>query len=315
MLRFLVNKIPPVLLIIVVSSIVAFLLPRLAPGDPAVVLAGADPTPQVIAAIREQLGLNQPLWQQYLSWAGGLLHGDLGQSYILHRPVAELIFGRLQSTLELTALASIIMISVGLLLGVIGGSPRSRWARGVLDVFNTLFLATPAFLTGLLLILLFGIVLPLLPVSGEVAFLTNPEIGIQYLILPATALALPEAAVVARLLQTSMLSVRGEDFVDLAVAKGAGPGRITRKHVLPNSLSGPIVVIGLRIGHLLAGAIIVESIFSRNGLGTLAVTGVQTRDYLLVQVLIMGAVLIAVIIQLMSEIVLAAMDPRIRLEA
>lgn len=313
MLRFLLRELPSVILTLFLSSLVTFILPRLAPGDPAVVLAGADARPETVAAIRDELGLNQPLWQQYLQWMGGLLHGDLGQSYILRRPVAQLISSRVESTLELAALATIFMIALGLLLGMLGGSPRSTWARAVLDVFNTLFVSMPAFLTGLLLILLLGIALPILPVSGEVGLLTDPEIGIQFLLLPALALAIPQAGVIARLLQTSMLNVRSEDFVDLAVAKGVPPGRITRRHVLPNSLSNVVVVVGLRIGELLAGAIVVEAIFARNGLGSLAVSSVQSRDYLVVQALIMGTVLLAVVLQLLSEIVLAALDPRIRL--
>jgi len=315
MVRFLVRKIPSVILVLFISSIITFVLPRLAAGDPAVVLAGPDATPQVIEAIRSQLGLDKSLWEQYLQWLGGLFRGDLGNSYILHQPVVKLISARLESTLELTALATIIMIAVGVVLGALGGSQRSRISRGVLDVFNTVFLATPPFLTGLLLILLLGIAWPVLPVSGETAFFTNPGIGIQFLILPATALALPQAAVIARLLQTSMLQVRGEDFVDLATAKGVPPGQITRRHVMRNSFGNVVVVIGLRIGELLGGAIVVESIFARNGLGALAVSSVQNRDYLVIQVLIMGAVLVAVIIQLLSEIILAALDPRIRLGA
>jgi peptide/nickel transport system permease protein len=173
----------------------------------------------------------------------------------------------------------------------------------------------PPFLTGLLLILLFGIAFPILPVSGEVSIFEDPGLGIQYLLLPSIALALPQAAVIARLLKTNMIQVRSEDFVDLATAKGASPFRITRRHVLRNSLGSAVVVIGLRIGELLAGAIVVESIFARNGLGSLAVSSVQTRDYQVVQVLIVGAVFIAVVIQLLSEVALAALDPRIRLES
>ncbi|ASW55739.1 ABC transporter permease [Plantactinospora sp. KBS50] len=315
MLKFLVRKVPSVLLVLVASSMIAFLLPRLAPGDPAVVLAGPDPTPEVIASIRAELGLNQPLWQQYLNWVGGLLHGDLGQSYILHRPVSELIANRIGSTLQLSALATLIMIAIGLLLGILGGARRSPAARLVIDGFNTVFLAAPPFLTGMLLILLLGVVLPVLPVSGEMSVFDNPSFGLQYLLLPAIALALPQAAVIARLLQTSMLATRSEDFVDLAKAKGVPGRRITRRHVLRNSLGSVVVVIGLRIGELLAGAIVVEAIFARNGLGALAVSSVDSRDYLVVQVLILAAVFIAVMLQLLSEIILAALDPRIRLEA
>jgi peptide/nickel transport system permease protein len=313
MARFLFSKLPSFVLVVVVSSIIAFLLPRLAPGDPAVVLAGPDATPEVISKIRDELGLDQPIWVQYFKWIGGVLHGDLGQSYVLKRPVGELIASRLDSTLELAILAAIIMIVVGVGLGVLGGAKRSPLIRGIVDTFSTIFLATPPFLTGLLLILLLGFAVPILPISGETSVLADPGIGIQFLILPAIALALPQAAVIARMLQTSMLTTRGEDFVDLAKAKGVPPTLITRRHVLRNSFGSVVVVIGLRIGELLAGAIVVESIFARNGLGSLAVSSVQTRDYLVVQALVLGAVMIAVIIQLLSEVVLATLDPRVRL--
>lgn len=315
MIKYLVRKLPSVLLVLIASSVIAFVLPRLAPGDPAVVLAGPDPTPQVVASIRVDLGLDKPLWEQYLNWVTGLFHGNLGQSYILHRSVSGLIGARIGSTVQLAAMATIIMIVVGFVLGVLGGSPRRPWARLVVDAFNTLFLAAPPFLTGMILILLLGIVWPVLPVSGEVSVFDNPSFGLQYLILPATALALPQAAVIARLLQTSMLTTRSEDFVDLAKAKGVPTGRITRRHVLRNSLNSTVVVVGLHVGHLLAGAIVVEAIFARNGLGALAVSSVETRDYLVVQVLILLAVFVAVVMQLLSEIALAMLDPRIRLEA
>lgn len=314
MLMFLARKLPSVLLVAFVSSIIAFVLPRLAPGDPAVVLAGPDGTPDQVQAIRTALGLDQSLWLQYFSWLTGLFSGDLGQSYSLQRPVAELISSRLESTVELALVAAVIMVTVGLLLGVLAGSPRSRVGRVVLDVVNTLCLATPPFLSGIILILVLGIALPVLPISGEVGLLQDPVIGIQYLVLPATALALPQAAVVARLVATSMTTVRGEDFVDLAIAKGVPTRVITRRHVLRNSFGTAVVAIGLRFGELLGGAIITEAIFARNGLGQLAVASVQSRDYLVLQVLILGAVLIAVALQLLSEIALAALDPRIRLE-
>lgn len=314
MLSYLLRKLPSLVLVAAVSSVIAFILPRLAPGDPAAALAGSEATQAQVEAIRHQAGLDRPLWQQYWDWVTGLFHGDLGQSYILQRPVSDLISSRLESTLELTLVASIIMIIVGFGLGMLAGSPRSTWAAGLLSVLNTVFLATPAFLSGLFLILLFGIVLPILPVSGEVGLLQDPSIGIQYLILPAVALALPEAAVIARLVQTAMRGVRGEDFVDLAVAKGVPAGVVTRRHVLRNSLGTGIIAAGLRIGSLLGGAIVVEAIFARNGLGQLAVTSVQNRDYLVLQALIIGAVLIAMLVQLSTEILLASLDPRIRLD-
>jgi peptide/nickel transport system permease protein len=315
MLMFLLRKLPAVALVALTSSIIAFILPRLAPGDPAVALAGADASPEQVAAIRAELGLNGPLYDQYLSWIWNVLHGDLGRSYAMRRPVTSLILGRLESTIELACLALVIMVIIGFTLGIISATARGAVTRTVLDIINTVFLATPPFLTGLLLILLLGIAFPILPVSGEVGLLRDPLKGLQYLILPAFALSLPQAAVVGRLLTTAINTVRGEDFIDLAKAKGVPPGRLMRRHLLRNSLGPAIVAIGLRAGELLGGAIVIESIFARNGLGQLAVFSVQNRDYLVLQALVLGAVLIAVTIQLLSEITLALLDPRIRLEA
>lgn len=315
MIRYLVRRIPSVIVVLFLASIVAFLLPRLAPGDPAVILAGSDSNPEVIQAIREEAGLDKPLYAQYFSWVTGIVQGDLGTSYVNKRPVAELILSRAESTLELAALAAIFMVVLALILGVLGGSLRSRFGRSILDVISTAMISMPAFLVGLILIVVFGVILKVLPVSGQLNLSEDFFGGLEYLLLPAIAIALSHAAVIARLLQTAMLTNRGEEFVDLAVVKGASPARITFRHVLPASLDTAVVAIGLRIGELIGGAIIIEAIFSRSGLGQLMIQSINTRDYFVVQALVIGAVIIAIASQLISEIVVATLDPRIRLEA
>jgi peptide/nickel transport system permease protein len=315
MIRYLIRRIPSIAIVIFLSSIVAFLLPRLAPGDPAIILAGNDSNPEVIAAIRKDLGLDRPLIEQYLNWVSAFSRGDLGISLINKRPIGELILARAESTLELAGLAAIFMILLALILGVLGGSLRSKFGRSVLDFVSTTIVSMPAFLVGLILIVVFGVILRVLPVSGQLNMSEDFWGGLEYLLLPAISIALSHAAVIARLLQTSMLTNRGEEFVDLAVVKGASPKRITFRHVLPASLDTAIVAIGLRIGELIGGAIIIEAIFSRSGLGQLMIQSINTRDYFVVQALVIGAVIIAIISQLISEIVVASLDPRIRLEA
>jgi peptide/nickel transport system permease protein len=313
MFRFLLRRAPSVLLVLVATSVIAFLLPRLAPGDAAAAAAGPDASAEQIEALRTAMGLDRPLVEQYFSWIGGLLTGDLGQSLQFNRPVSELIGDRLGSTLELTIAAILILTVVGIGVGVFGGSARSRLARFTSDATNTLLLATPPFLAGLLLIIVLGVAFPVLPISGEVAVLDDPVIGLQYLFLPAVALAVPMSAGVARLVQSSMHNVWQQDFVDLAVAKGVPRRRISVRHVVRNSLGPAVVALGMRFGDMLAGAVVIEMIFARNGIGQLAVTGVQNADYNLVQVIIVGAVLIAVLMQLITEVALAALDPRVRL--
>lgn len=313
MIRFLLHKVPSVVFVLFASSLVAFDLPRLAPGDVAVTLAGQDPTAANVAAIRRQLGLDRPLVVQYWHWISGLFQGHLGDSYLLHRSVASVIGDRLESTVELAVLATLLVILVGTLLGVLAGSTGHRWARAALDLVNSLFIAVPSFLIGVVMILVFGVLNRWLPVSGEVGFVHDPAIGIQYLILPAVALALAPAATVARLLQTEMRAARNEEYVDLARSKGASATRISIRHVLRNSTGTAVVAVGLQIGNLLAGAVVIEAIFNRNGLGQLVVSSVQTRDFTVLQVLILGVVFVAVICQILTEIVLAALDPRIKL--
>ncbi|MCM3845430.1 MULTISPECIES: ABC transporter permease [Pseudonocardia] len=313
MTRFLIGRLPSVLLVLLTTTVIAFLLPRLVPGDPAAVVAGPDATPELIEAIRSEMGLDRPLVVQYLQWMGGLFTGDLGQSLQYQVPVADLIADRLPSTVELALLAGLLLAVFSIGLGVLAGSARAPWARTLVESTNTGLLAAPPFLVGLLLVILFGVAYRVLPISGEVSLLDDPEIGIQYLLLPALALALPMSAGVARLIQTTMYAARQEEYVDLATAKGVPPLRITTRHVLRNSLGPAVVALGIRFGDLLAGAVVIEAIFARNGLGQLAVTGAQSADYAVVQVLIVGAVFIAVAAQLLTEIALSALDPRIRL--
>lgn len=315
MIGYLVRRIPSALLVLFATSILAFVLPRMAPGDPAATLAGPEATTTEIEAIRSDLGLDRPLVTQYLEWLSAALRGDFGTSYVTGRPVAELIADRAGSTVQLAVLAGALMVVLGLGLGLASGTLRRGSARTGLDLLCTGLLAMPAFLSGLLLVLLLGIAWPILPVSGEVSLFADPEIGIQYLILPALALALPQAAAVARLLRSAMDQARGEEYVQTAVAKGASARRITVRHVLRNSMAGSLVTLGIRFGEILGGAIVVEAVFARSGLGELAVTSVYQRDYVVLQALTLLAVAIAVLTQLITEIGLAGLDPRIRLGA
>lgn len=314
MFAFLARRLPSVVFMLLVTSVIAFLLPRLAGGDPAQTLAGADATPDQVEAIRLSLGLNQPLPVQYLDWLLALLRGDLGTSLITNRPVGQLIYARLGSTLELALTASILMIGLGIGLGILAGSARKGAGRLGLDSAISVLLATPPHVTGLILILVFGISFNLLPISGEVSILRDPAMSLSLLLMPALALALPQAAMIARLIQARMMQVRQEEFVDFARAKGVPRRRIVLSHILRNSMGTAVVASGVRIGELLAGAVVIEAIFGRNGLGLMAVDAVNSRDYQVVQIVVLGAVVIAVVTHLLSEILLAALDPRIRLE-
>lgn len=313
MTRLVLRRLLGAAIVLFIASIVVFSLLQLAPGDPASVLAGPDADEATIASIRHQLGLDLPVWLQYVQWLGGFFTGHLGDSYSYHLPIATLIGQRIGSTVQLTVAATIIMIVVGILLGVVLATSKSRVLRRVVDSLCTLFLALPPFASGVILIFVFAVGLHALPSGGDASILTEPASSVRRLILPAVALALPAIPVIANLLATEMMRANDQEFVLTALAKGARGRRIIWRHVLPNSLGSPIVEIAIHIGNLLGGAVVAEAIFARNGLGTLLVQAVQERDYQLAQVLLLFAVATAIVVQLIAELLIARIDPRIRM--
>jgi peptide/nickel transport system permease protein len=311
MIRFVLRRLPVALLVIVAGSLLAFLIPRLTPGDPAAAMVGQGAPIEVYQAVRTQLGLDLPLHQQYLTWIANLLRGDLGQSYLLRQPVSELVTQRLGATLELALAGFAIMLVAGFTLASHAALSSNPWiVRGV-EATTGLALAIPAFLVGVILIVLFGIVWPVLPVSGTVTLRDDFVSGLQYLVLPAVTVAFAPTAVFARLVQNQMASVKGEEFVRTAIAKGLAKQRIDRWHIRRNSLAPAVVVSGVIFSELLGGAVIVENIFAREGLGSLAVSAVANRDYMVVQVLVLMSIVIATLVQLAAEVIQALLDPRL----
>ena len=300
--------------VLFVASIVIFLLLHLAPGSPANVLAGPDATPAQVAAITRQLHLDQPLPVQYWHWLVGVLGGHLGESYILRQPIGTLIAQRLGSTLQLMVAAALVMTVLGLVLGIATAEARHRLVREAVDGVSTVFLSAPPFVSSVLFVFVFAITWKLLPATGQASFFSNPWFSVQYLAMPAIAVALPGSATIARLLATELRRNGEQEFVRTAVAKGAPRRRIVLRHVLPNSLGPAAVELGIRIGEMFAGAIVVESLFARSGIGSLLVTAVQDRDYLLADDLLLLSVAFAIAMQLLTELGIARVDRRVALE-
>ncbi|MFG2819761.1 ABC transporter permease [Kitasatospora sp. NPDC048365] len=311
MRSLLTRRLPSALLVLLLASFAIFLILRLIPGDPATTLAGPDAGPEAVAAVRARLGLDQPLPAQYLGWLTDLLTGDLGPSYAIGGPVTDLIGNGLGATVELTLGALLLVVALGVPLGLAGTGIR---AGALLRLLTSLLLAVPPYVTGLVLVLVFAVGLRLLPAGGHQSVLDQPDIGLQYLLLPALCLALPSAAVLARYLRDSVDQALGEDWVRTATALGVPRRRILRRHVLPNALPPAVTVLGLLIGQLLGGAVLVEAIFAWPGLGQLAEQGVLRRDYPVVQDLLLLLVAVYVAVQLLTDLVHAWLDPRIRWE-
>jgi peptide/nickel transport system permease protein len=308
------RRLPSALLVLLVASFVIFAILRLVPGDPATSLAGPDAGPETVAAIRDRLGLDEPLPLQYVHWIGGLLTGDLGPSYAIGGQTADLIGDGLGATAELTLGALLFVVVLGTAFGVLGATARRGWVRATVRVLTTGALAVPPLVTGVLLVLLFAVVLKVLPSGGRVSVLTAPDLGVQYLLLPALCLALPSAAILGRYLQDGIERALSEDYVRTATAAGVHPRRLLWRHVLPNALPPVVTLLGMQTGHLLGGAVLVEAIFAWPGLGQLAEQGLTRRDYPVVQDLLLLLVTVFVLVQLITDLVHAWLDPRIRWE-
>ncbi|WP_369142425.1 ABC transporter permease [Streptomyces sp. R44] len=311
---YLLRRLPSALLVLLIASVLAFAVLRLVPGDPAAVLAGPDASPEAEAAIRARLGLDAPLPTQYARWLGDLLTGDLGPSYAIGGQTADLIGDGLGATVELTLGALLFVVVLGAAFGILGATSRNRWVLGTVRILTTGALAVPPFVTGVLLVLLFSVLLGVLPPGGRVPLLTAPDLGVQYLLLPSLCLALPSAAVLGRYLKDGIERALAEDYVRTATAAGIAPRRLLWRHALPNALPPVVTLLGMQTGNLLGGAVLVEAIFAWPGLGQLAEQALIRRDYPVVQDLLLLLVTAFVLVQLLTDLVHARLDPRIRWE-
>ncbi|SFR51999.1 nickel ABC transporter permease [Thiomicrospira sp. ALE5] len=288
----------------VVSSLV-FLLIHLVPGDPVAVMLGEWASPADEAALRAQLGLDQPLWVQYVQYFGGLLRLDLGQSLYFEQPVSQILAERIPLTAYLAVMALLIAVLIAFPLGMIAAYYAGRWPDYAAMSISLLGVSIPNFWLGPLFILLFAIVLGWLPVSGA----AHPLAWV----LPALTLGTALAAILARMLRSSLLEVWHEDYIRTARAKGLSGARVYGVHALRNALLPVVTILGLQLGTLLGGAVITEVVFDWPGLGQLLVESIQRRDYPVVQACILIISLAYIVVNALTELVYAWLDPRIRL--
>jgi peptide/nickel transport system permease protein len=299
--------------VLFLSSVVVFLFIHLVPGDPAVTIAGPNATPGQVAALRHVYELDRPLPVQYLTWLGRLAQGDLGLSYTTRRPVAALIAQRLPATLHLAVGTMLVMLVVGGPLGVLS-AVRPRWAvsRAIM-LLNAVALATPTFLLGILLLLLFAVSLRWVPPSGFVSIAEDPLQSLRLLVLPCLTLGASGTAIVIRFLQASMSEVMHADFIRTAHAKGLRESAIVTRHVLRVAALPVVTVLAVQFGYLLGGAVITEAVFGWPGVGRLTLDAIGNRDYLIVQAMMLFFVAVFIAVNVVADLCYAILDPRIRL--
>ncbi|WP_419758694.1 ABC transporter permease [Acidisoma sp.] len=302
---------PPVLLGV---TVIVFLVMALIPGDPALAILGTYATPANLAQVRVELGLNHALPIRYLFWLSALLHGNLGWSYILHKPVLDEVMSRLGPTMLLAGASLVLCAIIGIPLGIIAAVRQNAWEDKLITVTVLVGVSTPSFWLGMLLILWFAVRLQWLPDGGMYDLFGDGGVMdvLTHLALPAITLAAVPAAVLVRLTRTAMLEVMRQDYVRTARAKGVKESRVILRHVFGNALVGVIPILGIEAGYVLGGAVYVETVFQWPGIGQMLVNAISTRDILLVQ----GGVLVVatayIVINLLTDIAQAMLDRRIQ---
>ena len=334
MTTFIVRRVLSLLPVLIGISIVVFLLLRLTPGDPATVMLGERATPEKVAALREQLGLDRPIWVQYVEFVGRILHGDLGRSIISNDPVVDELGNRFPATAELVVFAMIWGLLIGIPMGVIAALKRNTIVDVASMIVALLGVSMPIFWLGLMMIYLFAVWLKWLPPSGQID-LTIPferttnfylidgiihgnwvAVGsvLRHLILPSIVLSTVTVPILARLTRSAMLEVLNQDYIRTARSKGLRERMVIVRHALRNAMLPVVTVVGIQIGGLLGGAILTETIFSWPGMGLWMYQAILNRDYPIVQAGVLVAAVIFVVMNLLVDVSYGILDPRIQLK-
>jgi peptide/nickel transport system permease protein len=285
---------------------------RALPGDPALAMAGEEADPATLAAVRAQLGLDQPVPAQYLHFVGNALTGDLGRSTRTGTPVTEMIGATLPVTVQLAFYAMIVAVLAGIAGGVLASVFRGRWPDWMANGFSLAGLSIPTFWLGILAVVYLAVGLGWFPASGYVSPLEDPLRAVYYLTLPAVILGIAHAAVVQRQTRSAMVGALTADYVRTALAKGLGRGAVVFRYALRNSLIVVTTVVGLQLGGLIAGAVVTERIFSLPGIGKLTLDSVFTRDYPVIQAVVLVITTAYIVINLLVDALYTVVDPRIR---
>ena len=309
MRRYVLRRLAVLVPTLLGMSFLVFSVASLTPGDPAEEYAqrvtDRPPTPEQLAAARHELRLDRPFVVQYVSWVGHALRGDLGKSFFTRRPVVDEIRHRIPFTLQLAVPAALLSLVLAIVVGTVCAFYRNRPVDQIVRLASLAGASMPSFWFALILIIVFSVKLELFPVAGR-------QNGVASAVLPVVALSLPSAAVLGRFIRSTLLEILGEDYIRSARAKGLRETLVLRRHALRNSLVPVVTAFGTSLGHLLAGAVVIESIFAWPGLGTLTIDAIRHRDYPMLQAFILFSGLVVVVLNLIVDVSYAAIDPRIR---
>ncbi len=301
---YLLRRLASILALTLGITIIVFLIIRLIPGDPAIVMLGTNAgDPDLVARLHQQLGLDRPMAVQYVIWLGGVLRGDFGYSYGQQQSVASLLAANFPATIQLTVAGLAVSLILGAAIGIVAALWRNRAADTVAMGAALTFMSIPGFWLGLLLILLFAVQLPWFDVVGGTS--------LKGLVLPAVTLGLGSAGFNARFIRSSIIQAQVQKHVITARAKGTTRAQVFRRHVLRNALLPVLTIVGIQVGQLLSGAVIIETVFSRPGIGRLLVQGILAKDYLTVQAVVLIIAVIYAVANLGVDLLYPVLDPRV----
>jgi len=315
MTRFILARALSLTLVLWLVTVIAFVVIRLAPGDPSAVMLGSEATPAAVAEFRARYGLDRPLAMQYVAWLSHVVRADLGTSIYLGRPVTTAILERLPVSLTLTLAAFVIAVVLGLTLGLVAAYWHDTWADRTVSAVAALGLSLPSFWLGICLIYLFAVRWPVLPSGGFVEPWVDPPASLRHLLLPAFALGYLQSGLIARMTRASMLEALRGDFVRTARSKGVAERRVVVKHALRNALIPILTVTGISLAVLFGGAVVIETVFTLPGVGRLLVNAVVRRDYPVVQGTLLLVAAWYVLVNIAVDVLYTVTDPRVRLRA
>lgn len=312
MIRFAATRLLSLTLSLIAASVVVFAVVEVIPGDPASYMLGLNAEPEAVAALRDELGLNGTLWSRYFGWVTGMLTGDFGQSYTYRVPVSELVAARLWVSLPLTMIALLLSTLIAFPVGLIAAARRGKPSDYTIMGATQLGIAVPNFWFAMLLVLVFAVNLRWFNAGGFPGWEHGVLAGLKALTLPAIALALPQASILARVMRSSLLETLTQDYIRTARAKGLTRSQALRRHALRNAMIPVLTIIGLQFSFLLAGAIIIENVFFLPGLGRLIFQGITQRDLVVVESVVMLLVFAVILVTFLVDIAYAWVDPRLR---
>ena len=312
-MRYFVKKFGIMLLTLFVISIVTFWLFHIVPGDPAAMMLGTSASQEQLDDLREELGLNRPLVEQYADWVTGAVHGDFGKSIMYRKPVARLLKGKLSVTLILGAMSLALVILIGIPLGVFTAGRKHAISEQLLNIVNILGISIPGFFLSILLIWVFGLVLHWFAPGRFVTLARNPARFFQFMIFPAIAIAIPQTCVLSKYIRTAVIEEVRSDYVRTARSKGSTKFRIMYVHVLKNAIISVVPLIGMIVSGIFSGSIVIEQVFGIPGIGRLLIASVTSRDYPTVQTLVMYIAILILVVNFIVDILIQILDPRIRI--